>query len=211
MEGPSEAKDKMMDSGDVRLRELEHRFTNILTVVRSIVRQSLQSANSLDQAKTTIDERLAALDGAVRQLLSHQWEAASLPALAEQALAHFTPSTGQMRLDGPMVRIGPNAAMTLTLAFHELATNAIKYGALSSKAGAIELSWKVLGSGDRAELWLQWAERGGPRVSKPQRQGFGSRLICTAASRSLRGRAELDFPPSGVVWTLLAPMTAITA
>ena len=100
--------------------------------------------------------------------------------------------------------------MTLTLAFHELATNAIKYGALSTEAGAIELTWKVIGSGDQAQLWMQWAERDGPPVTRTDRQGFGTRLICTAVSRGLRGRAELDFPASGAVWTLLAPLATIS-
>jgi two-component sensor histidine kinase len=132
-----------------------------------------------------------------------------LPALAENALGHFTLYAERLRLDGPTVMIGPRAAMTLTLAFHELATNAIKYGALSNEAGTIELTWKVLDSGTEAELWMQWAERGGPPVVRPERRGFGSRLICTAVSRSLRGRAEMEFPASGVVWTLLAPLAAV--
>ncbi len=181
------------------------------TIVRSLVSQSLQRAESIEDARSTIDERLAALGGAIEQLLAHDWEAAPLPALAENALAHFTLGADRMRLAGPTVTIGPKAAMTLTLAFHELATNAIKYGALSNETGTIELTWKVLDSGAEAELWMQWAERGGPRVVKPERQGFGSRLICTAASRSLCGRAELDFPTSGIVWTLLAPLTAVEA
>jgi two-component sensor histidine kinase len=200
-----------MDLGEVRLRELEHRFRNILTIVRSIVSQSLQSAESLEDAKATIDDRLAALGGAIEHLLSHQWQAAPLPALAEQALAHFTLYSDRVSVEGPVVIIGPKAAMTLTLVLHELTTNAIKYGALSSATGAIELTWRVLGSGEQPELWLQWAERGGPPVAMPSRQGFGTRLICTAASRSLRGRAELDFPATGIVWTLLAPMAAIGA
>ena len=201
----------MIDSGEVRLRELEHRFRNILTVVRSIVSQSLQSADSLEDARATIDDRLAALGGAIEHLLSHQWQAAPLPALAEQAVAHFSPYAERVHLDGPTFIIGPRAAMTLTLVFHELATNAIKYGALSGEAGIVDLAWKVLGSGNEAQLWIQWAERGGPPVVQPKRQGFGSRLIFTAASRSLRGHAELDFPVTGVTWTLIAPLAAIGA
>lgn len=198
-----------MDLGEVRLRELEHRFRNILTIVRSIVSQSLHSAGSLDDAKATIDERLAALGGAIEHLLSHQWQAAPLPALAEQALAPFAQYSGRVGVEGPVVTIGPKAAMTLTLVLHELTTNAIKYGALSTASGAIELTWRLLGSGEQAQLWLQWAERGGPPVAMPTRQGFGTRLICTAAGRSLRGRAELNFPATGIVWTLLAPMAAV--
>ena len=201
----------MTVSSDLRLRELEHRFTNILTIVRSIVSQSLQSASSINEAKGSIDNRLAALSGAVEQLLSAGWEAAPLPALAEQALGHFSIYTERVRLDGPAIKVGPQAAMTLTLVFHELATNAIKYGALSNGTGKVELTWKMLGPDDQAELWIQWAEHGGPPVTPPDRRGFGSRLICAAAGRSLRGRAELEFPISGVVWTLIAPMATIAA
>lgn len=77
--------------------------------------------------------------------------------------------------------------MTLVLALNELATNAVKYGAFSNNTGTVELVWQVVELGDDAELWLQWTERGGPPVQKPERQGFGSRLISTAAGRGLRG------------------------
>ena len=109
----------MVDT-ETRIRELEHRFRNILTVVRSLVSQSLQAADSIEDARSTIDERLAALGNATEQLLSHNWQAAPLPALAENALGHFTLYAERLRLDGPTVTIGPKAAMTLTLAFHEL-------------------------------------------------------------------------------------------
>ena len=198
----------MIDS-DLRMRELEHRFRNVLTIVRSVVSQSLASASSLDAAKTTIDRRLEALGGAIHELLSHRWEAAPLSALAKQAFAHFTVHSDRLRLDGPDVTIGPEAALTLALAFHELATNALKYGAMSNTTGTIDLSWKVAGAGSEAVLWLQWAERAGPPVVKPERQGFGTRLICTATGRSLKGRAELDFPETGVVWSLVAPMALV--
>jgi two-component sensor histidine kinase len=181
----------MVDT-ETRIRELEHRFRNILTIVRSLVSQSLQAADSIEDARSTIDERLAALGSATEQLLSHSGR--PRPSRRWPRMHWRTsPSTRSLRLDGPTVTIGPKAAMTLTLAFHELATNAIKYGALSNETGTIELTWKVLGSGIEAELWMQWAEHGGPPVVRPERRGFGSRLICTAASRSLRGRAELNF------------------
>lgn len=198
----------MIDS-DLRMRELEHRFRNILTIVRSVVSQSLASASSLDAARITIDRRLEALGSAMHELLSHQWEAAPLSVLAKQALAHFTLHAERVRLDGPTVMIGPKAALTLTLAFHELATNAIKYGALSNATGVVDLSWRVAGSGTEAMLWLQWAERAGPPVVKPERQGFGTRLICTATGRSLNGRAELEFPEAGIVWSLVSPIASI--
>lgn len=199
----------MADRDELVVRELEHRFKNILTIVRAIVSQSLGAASSIEDARDVIDERLASLGGAVEQLLSSHWKAAPLPALADQALAHLSFYTERLSFLGETVEIGPRAAMTLTLAFHELATNAIKYGALSNETGTVELCCQVRGAGDDAELLLQWIERGGPPVTRPERQGFGTRLICTATGRSLQGSAMLDFPATGAVWTLVAPLTSV--
>lgn len=199
----------MADRDELVVRELEHRFKNVLTIVRAIVSQSLRAASSIEDARDVIDERLASLGGAVEQLLSSDWKAAPLPALVDQALAHLSFYTERLSFLGETVEIGPRAAMTLTLAFHELATNAIKYGALSNETGTVELCCQVRGAGDDAELLLQWIERGGPPVTRPERQGFGTRLICTATGRSLQGSAMLDFPATGAVWTLVAPLTSV--
>lgn len=199
----------MADQNELLVRELEHRFKNILTIVRSIVSQSLRAASSIEEARDVIDMRLASLGGAVEQFLSSDWQAAPLPALADQALAHLSFYTERLSFVGETVRIGPRAAMTLTLAFHELATNAIKYGALSNETGTVEICWRVRVSGNNAELLLQWIERGGPPIATPERQGFGTRLICTAVGRSLQGIAKLDFPATGAVWTLVAPLASV--
>lgn len=200
---------RVADRDELVVRELEHRFKNVLTIVRAIVSQSLRAASSIEDARDVIDERLASLGGAVEQLLSSDWKAAPLPALVDQALAHLSFYTERLSFLGETVEIGPRAAMTLTLAFHELATNAIKYGALSNETGTVELCCQVRGAGDDAELLLQWIERGGPPVTRPERQGFGTRLICTATGRSLQGSAMLDFPATGAVWTLVAPLTSV--
>lgn len=200
---------RVADRDELVVRELEHRFKNILTIVRAIVSQSLGAASSIEDARDVIDERLASLGGAVEQLLSSDWKAAPLPALADQALAHLSFYTERLSFLGETVEIGPRAAMTLTLAFHELATNAIKYGALSNETGTVELCCQVRGAGDDADLLLQWIERGGPPVTRPERQGFGTQLICTATGRSLQGSAMLDFPATGAVWTLVAPLTSV--
>ena len=102
----------MVDT-ETRIRELEHRFRNILTIVRSLVSQSLQAADSIEDARSTIDERLAALGSATEQLLSHNWETAPLPALAENALAHFTLYAERLRLDGPTVTARRTAALSM--------------------------------------------------------------------------------------------------
>ncbi len=199
----------MIDGDDLRLRELEHRFRNILTIVRSIVSQTLNSARSIEDARAMVDHRLASLGGAIDSLLATHWQPTPLSDLVDRTFDHFPLFRGRIQCEGASVTIGASAAMTLMLVLYELATNAVKYGALSNQAGTIELRWTVLGDGNDASLWMQWAERGGPPVVRPDRQGFGSRLICTAASRSLHGRCELDFPASGITWTMIAPLSAI--
>ncbi len=196
---------------DVRVRELEHRFKNILTITRSIVSQTLRSAKSLEDARKVIDERLACLNGAVDLLRTSHWQAAPLGDLAKRALRVFAGYEGRIHVDGPSVSVGPSASFTLALVIHELVTNAIKYGALSNSAGSVDLTWRVSGEGKTAELSMLWTERGGPPVMRPKQQGFGSRLIGTAASRSFRGRAELNYSEAGVTWSLVAPLSAMGA
>lgn len=196
---------------ELQLQELAHRFKNLLTIVRAVVGQSLRSAVSIEDAGAAIDGRLATLNRTVEQLLDADWNTAPLAVLAQNALVHFSAYADRWQCGGPAVDLGPSSAMTLVLALNELATNAVKYGAFSNNTGTVELVWQVVELGDDAELWLQWTERGGPPVQKPERQGFGSRLISTAAGRGLRGRADLDFPKSGVTWTLVAPLAALRA
>lgn len=155
-----------------------------------------------------VDARLSSLGGAIDTLLASDWQPAPLATLVEQTFAPFVAYRGRYGWNGEPVTIGANAAMTMTLVLHELATNAIKYGALSNAEGTVEVSWAVTGA-EPMELWVQWRERGGPPVVPPARRGFGSRLIDTVASRSLRGRAELDYAPSGLTWTLLVPLDAV--
>lgn len=195
-----------LDVLDLRQKELEHRVKNLITIVRWVVMRSLEDSTSVEQARAAIEERLGSLEGAINQLLSSDWRAASLPELAEQALNHFASHFDRIRVQGEHVGVGAKAAMTLALALNELATNAIKYGALSSPTGVVDLIWKSVETEAGPAIWMQWAERAGPPVIPPERRGFGTRLICTAVSRSLRGRADLDFLKTGVVWTLFAPI-----
>ncbi|WP_429614994.1 HWE histidine kinase domain-containing protein [Sphingobium olei] len=174
-----------------------------------MVSQSLKSTVSIEEAGAAIDTRLATLNRTVEQLLDADWGAAPLDALVQNALVNFSPYAGRWQCSGPPVDLGPSSAMTLMLALNELATNAVKFGAFSNETGTVELTWQIVEVGGATQLWLLWTERGGPPVRKPERQGFGSRLISTAAGRSLRGRAEIDFPQSGVTWTLVAPLAAL--
>jgi two-component sensor histidine kinase len=106
--------------------------------------------------------------------------------------------------------LGAKAVLVITLALHELCTNAAKYGALSNDSGTVAIDWSVTGGAADARFHLSWKERGGPPVSPPQQRGFGSRLIADSIGADLRGEAKLSFDPDGVTWTLNAPLTAVT-
>jgi two-component sensor histidine kinase len=112
----------------------------------------------------------------------------------------------RIKVAGPDRLLNPSATVTLTLALHELATNAAKYGALSSDSGTIDVEWAV----DEQTLTLVWCERGGPPVAKPRETGFGTRLLERAVARDLAARVHIDFDPRGVVCTISAALSRIS-
>ena len=199
----------MQDFEDVQMRELVHRMRNLLTTTRAVVSQTLRNATSIEEARRVVDDRLNSLGGAIDLLMTNNWQPSSLDVVLRRSLAPFGELTQRVTISGPQVVVGPHASVTLNLAIHELTTNAIKYGALSREPGHVELTSGILSKGGGEELWIQWAEQNGPEVILPERQGFGTRLICSAVSHGLRGQANLRFPPSGVIWTLAAPLAAL--
>ncbi|WP_262048395.1 sensor histidine kinase [Bradyrhizobium sp. Bra78] len=171
--------------------ELNHRVKNTLATVQSIVNQTLRGAVEVDAARKTVNARLLALAGAHDLLTARAWAGADIADLVARTIAPFP--AGQMVLDGPSLVVLPTQALALSLALHELATNAAKYGALSRPEGRVEICWSV----QEGEVDLSWRESGGPPVAPPSRRGFGSRLI-EHASRDIAGRFRLDFDPAGV-------------
>ena len=115
----------------------------------------------------------------------------------------------RLEISGEAVRLGPAPALQLALTLHELATNAVKYGALSNDTGKVSLSWAVMETGDRSTFAFDWVERGGPTVAPPTRQGFGSRLIQRATAAAFNGEAVLEHLPKGVHWRLRAPYAGL--
>ncbi len=178
--------------------ELNHRVKNTLATVQSIVNQTLRGAVDTEAARTTLNARIVALAGAHDLLTDRSWAGADLADLAARAVAPFV--SGQIALVGPSVDVPPGQALALSLALHELATNAAKYGALSRPEGRVELRWQV----QAGRLNLSWRESGGPPVVPPTRQGFGSRLIEHALSRDLDGKTRLEFDPGGVRCSIMA-------
>ena len=128
----------------------------------------------------------------------------------EGATAAHRAEAGRIRMSGPKVDLGAKAVLAITLALHELSTNAAKYGALSGDEGTVSIDWSVTGGAADSRFRLNWTERGGPPVVPPQQRGFGSRLIADSIGADLKGQATLAFDPQGVTWTLDAPLTAVT-
>ncbi|MCD6071254.1 MAG: hypothetical protein K0S42_1770, partial [Microvirga sp.] len=160
------------------INELNHRVKNTLATVQSVASQTLRNADSTEQAKEALEARLFALSRAHDVLTRENWESADLYDIVEQAVEPYS-SRGEDRLhlEGARVRVPPRMALALAMALQELATNAVKYGALSNETGAIKIAWSVQSGGTGPRLHLRWEETGGPAVRRPLRRGFGSRLI----------------------------------
>ncbi|MDR3509067.1 MAG: HWE histidine kinase domain-containing protein [Caulobacteraceae bacterium] len=188
------------------VNELNHRVKNTLASVQSVASQTLRNSRTLAEARTTLDQRLLAMARAHDILTRESWEGADLADLLRTAVdAHA--ADGLVRIQGPAVRLSPKAALALSLSFHELCTNAMKYGALSGGgAGRVDVDWTVRG----AALRLVWRESGGPPVRTPQRKGFGSRML-HSMGRELNGQARIDYDPKGLVCTITARMDEPTA
>jgi two-component sensor histidine kinase/PAS domain-containing protein len=172
--------------------ELNHRVKNTFATIQAINAQTLRAARDLPSAKHTLDQRILALAQAHDLLTSRSWAGANLNDLATRTLDAFAPT--QVAMFGDPVDISPKHALALSLALHELATNAVKYGALSCPEGRVSLKWQVR----EGTLSLDWEESGGPRVAPPTKKGFGSRLLEQLVAGDLGGRTQLDYAVSGV-------------
>ena len=182
------------------IAELNHRVKNTLSVVQSLAYQTFTGAARPEEAIKAYEGRLSALAMAHNLLTRENWESVGLRLLIEQALSPFC-SGERCTLDGPAVRVEPTMAVSLTLALHELATNAHKYGALSG-AGCVAVKWRS-GNGS---LELNWVETGGPSVGRPTTTGFGTRMLKRVLATDLGGSVELDYRESGLVCCVRAPL-----
>jgi PAS domain S-box-containing protein len=182
--------------------ELNHRVKNTLASVQSLAAYSLRGDDEPRRMRERFEARLLALSNAHNQLAHRRWEDADFRALAEEVLAPYR-ADHRLMLDGETVMLSAKAAVTLSMVLHELATNAVKYGALSTPAGRLALSWRRMGTG---RLVLEWIEAGGPPVAKPARQGFGVRFIAGAVSGELGGHVEHVFASDGVRCRIETPL-----
>ncbi|ODT88509.1 HWE histidine kinase domain-containing protein [Phenylobacterium sp. SCN 70-31] len=188
------------------INELNHRVKNTLAAVQSIARQSLRRDRDPQEMGEIFTARLISLSAAHNVLTRESWEGAGLREIIEVAMAPFDAS--RIAVKGPDVRLGARAALAMAMALHELATNAAKYGALSNEAGHVSLTWRARRETGQALLELEWRETGGPVVTPPTRQGFGSRLLTQGVRGDLNGVADLSFEPGGLVCRITAPLEA---
>jgi PAS domain S-box-containing protein len=191
--------------------ELSHRMKNMLAMVQSIATQTMRTATDLNAAKDVLAGRLIALGKSHDMLLGGAVGSAPIETLIAGALESHGGDPGRFVVDGPSFTLGSKAAMSLSLMLHELATNAAKYGALSTAGGTVSVAWALRETGGEPRCTLRWAEQGGPVVVPPTRTGFGSRLIGRGLAGSFGGEVDLSYPATGVVCTIDAPLRGLQA
>jgi two-component sensor histidine kinase len=199
------ARERAEEHQKLLLHELNHRVKNTLATVQFIAGQTLRTAATPEEAREIFDARLVALARAHDVLTQQNWEGAELGRIVAQAAEPFSSRNGKrLHIAGPEVRVSARTALALAMAFQELATNAVKYGALSNATGTIRITWAlangVATSGD--SLSIRWEESGGPTVQAPTRRGFGSRLLESALGEDLGGDVRIEFAATGVVCTV---------
>ena len=184
--------------------ELSHRLKNSLALVQAMVSQTLREPATLAAGRAALLARVVALGQAHRVLVEERWLGTTVRKTVEMALAtHGGPdATERFEVVGRPVRLGSRQTVALSMALHELATNATKYGALSCEAGRVRIAWHTSRREDGRWLYLCWSEHGGPPVAPPTRCGFGSRLIERTIKDTLGGEVRLSFEPGGVVCTM---------
>jgi two-component sensor histidine kinase len=192
--------------------ELEHRMKNVMAIVSAIVRQSFRNAASLETVRDSIVDRIAVLGRAHDLLTRSRWTSASMGGLVEGALAAHRAGAGErFRVNGPEVVLAPSPALSLALVINELATNAVKYGALSGNDGHVEVTWTVDRSGPEPMFRFDWREVGGPPVTAPERNGFGLSLIRGSLGEGFSDRSGIKFEVGGVHFIAEASLQQLAA
>ncbi|MFJ7441479.1 PAS domain-containing protein [Methylorubrum thiocyanatum] len=191
--------------------ELQHRVKNTLALVQAIASQTLRGAGDINEMRETFAARLISLGHTHDILTQASWTEAPIGEVVEGALCvHRQADASRIRISGPNVLLSAKAALSLSLALHELATNAAKYGALSNEGGVVDLRWHVVHAGDAPRFCLTWSEQGGPPIlAQPARRGFGSRLIERSFAAEVGGEVRLIYAPTGLTCRLEAPLASM--
>ncbi|WP_414472040.1 HWE histidine kinase domain-containing protein [Microvirga sp. M2] len=191
------------------IRELHHRVKNTLATVQAVVGATARSTSSIDDFYKAFVGRIVSLANTHSLLTEALWQTAPLREILEKELKPYNDSRGErIVLEGPAVELPSEIAVPIGMAVHELTTNAAKYGALSVRNGKVAVSWDVHGEGEEKRLAMTWQERGGPYVSQPGRQGFGSRLLHRVLTTQLNAQVDVEYHPTGLRVAIDAPLKA---
>jgi len=189
------------------MNELVHRTKNLLTLVQAMMRQVAKRADSVEAYQAAVVDRLEGLSRSIDLLTSEQWAGASLRRVIDIHFKGFPQAAEQTEISGKDFVLKPDVVQNLGLVLHELATNSVKYGALSVPHGRVRLSWRDAQNEERNEplVVFTWEERDGPVARAPENSGFGTTIIKNHAAAAFGGTVEIDFPPEGFYWALTAP------
>lgn len=191
------------------MNEVNHRSKNLLSVVMAVAHKTV--ATSPQEFMTRFSNRVQALAVNHDLLVKNQWQRIGVSELVRGQLAHVGDlMDGRVGIDGPQYLFSAKAAQAVGMALHELSTNAIKHGALSSASGSIEVRWQIDASDSGDRFNMSWTERNGPPFVAPKRRGFGTTVITRMVEMSLGGKTEVDFAESGLIWRLWCPIEAVS-
>ncbi len=195
------------DHLQILMKELQHRTNNLFTVIQAMARQTARHSANFAEFETQFAARIQGLSASNLLLIDQHWKGVLLETLVHTQLAPFIGvEEGRLATDGPAVVMTPETVQTLGMALHELATNAAKYGALSSSGGKILVNWRFDDDNSAPDtFWLEWREQGGPAVKPSKRKGFGHFVTDQMVTRGLDARIEADFAPDGLRWTIQMP------
>lgn len=185
--------------------ELNHRVKNTLAVVQGIAMQTLTDGKPIAELRKTLADRLSAVAAAHNLLIAENWAKTSIMQIVQAAIAGCGGSTDRISVTGRDFDIRSATAVSIALAVHELCTNAYKYGALSNAEGSVAVTWR-LDPGEVPVFCFEWIERGGPAVKKPERSGFGTRLLTRGLTHEMGGNVEFEFPPQGLEFRFRVPV-----
>lgn len=188
------------------VNELNHRVKNTLATIQSIANQSLRNAGVDPAVRRAFEGRLMAIAATHNVLTDENWSAASLRQIIDSSVTPYLTHPGQLTITGADLMVSPKPAVVMALAFHELAINALKYGALSAEAGQVDIRWQVEGPDS---LNIEWTERGGPSVRRPERRGFGSRIVELALPNELGGEVDVDYRVEGLHCSIRSSLAAL--
>src|SRR5262245_61373026 len=191
------------------LRELNHRTKNLLAIADSIVRQTSKTAPPRDLIDR-ISHRLHALSVNQDLMVEYEWRGADIARIIESQLAPIVDDrASRINLSGPPCILSPRTAQAMGLTIFELASNALRYGALSAQTGMVHIVWAIADQSGGREFRMRWQELGGPPAMPPSAPGFGSTIIERVIARSLLGTAKVTYAPSGLTWELVAPESGL--